>query len=891
MGKIGLNKSELKIQEALLKGNFSEAREQLLCEDNVIHPVNRSIFKASLAFAEEDYGQAWKAIAEGLQIDRQNYELYVMLGEYYAARNLWQAYLCYENALFYCDDEEDSREIRQMMEDLLNAGIHVPKAAIVILSYNLLNMTGDCIESIRRTTLEDSREIIVVDNASVDGSVEWLRGQKDIKLLCNNENKGFPAACNQGIRLAEADSDIFLLNNDTVMTDNALFWLRMGLYEKETVGSTGSVSNFVSNRQAVVENGRDRQFYLDFARRNNVPSEEPYLPKVYLVGYALLIKRTVLDEVGLLDESFSPGNFEDNDLCLRIGLAGYSNVLCQNSFIIHWGSQSFGKEPEKYNNLMKANERFFFQKWTQIKMAPADYWGSQFLLGSFYEKYRPEEAHNIMVVGTGCGAFLSCLKDTYPNSRIYGMEQNQFLAKVANGIADTVWVNLDLWKSDELEETFDVIFLSETLGHVESPENVLKELVKMLKKDGLLIAGFINRNHYFNIMHPNASMRLFTHKQIMEMLYKAKMNVLVEACSQVGDDAERMESTLCRLQEKYPSITREELLTYQWLVAADKQRMDIQFNNKMVVCVLTYNHSDVVADVLANCAELYKRYGLDVYYYDSSEDGRTKEVIKSYQNAGYDNLYYIWIDNKELKSKRIFMMDGIQKEYDYMWYVKDRSWCGEKTLKLIYKAMEKYHDIIFLDAGHPDAPEELAICDDADAFYHRCGDYATSIDTTIYNVRTMLKDDFSMEEFEVKYDGEYGRSFRHFLLIFEQLSKKEKPDICLLSGKNMEIVNSRKGVSSWFDKRLEIWAKQWVQVNEALPDCYTDREDVIKRTASFSWILGDVNLLAELHDKGILTPEYFEEIKEYWRKVSDIPVQVLQDIAYGEYKNGVVDRR
>ena len=88
---------------------------------------------------------------------------------------------------------------------------------------------------------------------------------------CNSENRGFPAGCNQGIELAEEDSDIFLLNNDTVMTDNALFWLRMGLYETEKVGSTGSVSNYVSNRQEVVENGKSEEFYLDFSKKNNVP--------------------------------------------------------------------------------------------------------------------------------------------------------------------------------------------------------------------------------------------------------------------------------------------------------------------------------------------------------------------------------------------------------------------------------------------------------------------------------------------------------------------------------------------------------------------------------------------------------------------------------------------
>jgi len=66
-----------------------------------------------------------------------------------------------------------------------------------------------------------------------------------------------------------------------------------------------------------------------------------------------------------------------------------------------------------------------------------------------------------------------------------------------------------------------------------------------------------------------------------------------------------------------------------------------------------------------------------------------------------------------------------------------------------------------------------------------------------------------------------------------------------------------------------------------LPVCYKNKEEVIKRTASLPWILGDKDGLIELHRKGILTPEYYEEIKIFWEQVSDIPLVVLKKIAYG----------
>lgn len=887
MAENRLNKSEQSVQAAILKGEYEEAKKQIGAKRNSIRPVYRAIFQASFAFAEGDYRKAWKEIAEGLKADGRNYELYVMLGDYYAAQNLRQAYLCYENALFYCDNEEDRREIRQMLKNLSDEGVHVPKAAIVILSYNLLNMTRDCIESIRKTTFEDSREIIVVDNASVDGSVEWLQKQKDIKLLCNRENKGFPAACNQGIGLAEADSDIFLLNNDTVMTDNALFWLRMGLYENEKVGSTGSVSNYVSNLQTVVENGKSEQFYLNFAKKTNVPSENPYLSKVHLVGYALLMKRTVLNETGLLDERFSPGNFEDNDICLRIGLAGYSNVLCRNSFIIHWGSQSFGKEPQKYNGILALNEQKFFEKWSAIGIRPADYWGGLLVLLPVCEQYCTILSGNVMVVGTGAGALLSILRDKYPDLQIYGMEKNPFLAQIAEGIADTVCIDYDKWNGDELLESFDFIFVMESLENISNPAGVLKELAKMLNKEGHLLFGMSNANHYTRILYPDSNIRLYDRRQGMEMFRNAGLCTNTWAFNQIEDQRKDLEDILCGLQRKNPEITREELLAYQWLVIADKQRADIRFDSKMAVCIPTYNHPDVVDDVLFHCAEVYKRYGLDVYYYDSSDNDETRKVIEAFQNKGFDNLYYIR-ENLPLeltikKVENIFMSEGIQKEYEYMWYLRDRCWCEEKTLKLMYKAMEEYHDLIFLDVGHPDFPEEISFCNNADAFYHRCGDYATSMDAAIYNVKTMLKSDFTMEKFKEEYDSVCRGSFFHFLLIFDGLAKKASPNICLIAGKNMTIFHSRKGASGWSDNRLEIWTKHWVRANEALPACYINRKDVIRRTTSFPWILGDLNILIDLHDRGILTPEYYEEIKGFWERASDIPLETLRQISYGEY--------
>lgn len=135
MAKAILKTDEERIQKILVQGEFAEAKRLLQkCTD--IRPVYRKIFEAAIALAEEEYETAWAAISEGLKLDTRNYELYVMLGDYYASKNLHQAYLCYENALFYCHDSQDCEQIKLLLNEFSAQGITVPKAAIVILSYN-----------------------------------------------------------------------------------------------------------------------------------------------------------------------------------------------------------------------------------------------------------------------------------------------------------------------------------------------------------------------------------------------------------------------------------------------------------------------------------------------------------------------------------------------------------------------------------------------------------------------------------------------------------------------------------------------------------------------------------------------------------------------------------
>ena len=206
--------------------------------------------------------------------------------------------------------------------------------SIIILSYNTLELTKMCLESIRAHTPEHY-ELILVDNASTDGSLEYLREQQDVRLIENKENMGFPKGCNQGLAIAEGDS-LLLLNSDTVVTENWLANLKTALYSSEKVGAVSCLANYVSNGQQIpVPYGQDMEAMQEFARGLNHSTPAKWEKRPHLVGFCYLFRRELYEAIGGLDERFTPGNFEDNDYSLRIMQQGYDLLLCKDTFIHH----------------------------------------------------------------------------------------------------------------------------------------------------------------------------------------------------------------------------------------------------------------------------------------------------------------------------------------------------------------------------------------------------------------------------------------------------------------------------------------------------------------------------------------------------------------------------
>lgn len=239
-----------------------------------------------------------------------------------------------------------------------------PTTSIVILTRNQLEHTRACVASIGRHTPEPI-ELVFVDNGSTDDTLEFLRSIDGAVVIDNDRNLGFGAGCNQGIA-ASTGERVLLLNNDVVVTDGWLSSLHGALDRRPDAGIAGPRSNRVAGVQQVDDVGYDVASLegLDAwaaAWRDAHAGDATDVAR--LVGFCLLVERGVIDRIGGFDLRYGLGNFEDDDFCLRAGVAGFRCVIAQDSWVHHVGSRTFVGEGIDYAASMGENLRRFAAAW------------------------------------------------------------------------------------------------------------------------------------------------------------------------------------------------------------------------------------------------------------------------------------------------------------------------------------------------------------------------------------------------------------------------------------------------------------------------------------------------------------------------------------------------
>jgi len=223
--------------------------------------------------------------------------------------------------------------------------------SIVIPVFNQLHFTRICMESLHATLPEDC-EIIVVDNGSSDGTAGYLLGCPDVRVITNKENLGCAAAWNQGIKASHA-LWVAILNNDIILSTN---WLD-GLLD--FAGEKGADIVSPAFREGEY-NYNIAEYSRDFVQRMHSVARMEIAQ-----GICFMVKREVFDRIGMFDENFRIGQFEDRDFFRRAKQDGFILGTTGRSFIHHFGSvtQNMIRKKRDEKTYETENRAYFRKKW------------------------------------------------------------------------------------------------------------------------------------------------------------------------------------------------------------------------------------------------------------------------------------------------------------------------------------------------------------------------------------------------------------------------------------------------------------------------------------------------------------------------------------------------
>lgn len=240
------------------------------------------------------------------------------------------------------------------------------RKTIIILTWNCLNYTKQCLASLKNTVDEET-SVIVSDNGSNDGTIEYLRGLDWVTVIENGENLGFVRGNNTAIETV-TEGDIVLLNNDILISqDDWLEKLERCAYSADDIGVVGCrLKNedgllLHTGTEIYPETYWGQQTGSGQRDIGQYPKNRDVQGVVFACAY---IKRAVLDKIGGLNEGYV-SYFEDTDYCFRAHEAGYRIVCCGEVTLIHYQNVSTKRNNVDFDDLFQNSQNVFKSIWSK----------------------------------------------------------------------------------------------------------------------------------------------------------------------------------------------------------------------------------------------------------------------------------------------------------------------------------------------------------------------------------------------------------------------------------------------------------------------------------------------------------------------------------------------
>lgn len=232
------------------------------------------------------------------------------------------------------------------------------KCDIILMVWNELQLTKDCVDSLIKHTHYPYR-IIIIDNGSGEETRKYLEGldnRTDIEtlLIRNERNLGCAKAINQGLKASSA-AYVCLLNNDTLLTEGWLSEMVAIAENNPQIGILNPSSNSLGQCLSGVQNLKAYAEALE-------ASKGQWQEMGHCGGFCMVIKREVIKRIGLFDEIYGVGYGEDTDFCRRAQKSGFKFARAKASYVYHKTSSSFKKKPDR-KQIFKRGRDIVFRRW------------------------------------------------------------------------------------------------------------------------------------------------------------------------------------------------------------------------------------------------------------------------------------------------------------------------------------------------------------------------------------------------------------------------------------------------------------------------------------------------------------------------------------------------
>lgn len=242
-----------------------------------------------------------------------------------------------------------------------DAGKKHPVASLVVIAYNHLDYTRQCIESIYKYTSHIDFELITINNGSTDGTEEYFKSLPNQKKISFPQNMGVCKAINQGFLMAEGKYTLNI-SNDIVVTTRWLDNLLTCMETDEKIGMVVPVCNATCNYQHIDVSYDTMEQMQEFAKSFNKSDPHKWEERLKLSTYLGIYRTDLQKALHGFDEAFNPGCYDDDAMCFNIRRMGYKVILARDTFVHHYGAKTFNAEYVKDRSLAYRNKALFIRK-------------------------------------------------------------------------------------------------------------------------------------------------------------------------------------------------------------------------------------------------------------------------------------------------------------------------------------------------------------------------------------------------------------------------------------------------------------------------------------------------------------------------------------------------